>query len=54
LVISKRWRPITIDPMLVHIGSTYAAEACDTLSVPPGVSNNSMSPLTYQSNSGPT
>jgi len=52
LVKSKRCRPITIEPMLSHIGRTYAAEACDTLNQAPSVS--SVSPLEYQSNSGPT
>jgi hypothetical protein len=40
--------------MLFHIGFTYAAEAWDTFMLPPGVSNSSVSPLKYQSNSGPT
>jgi hypothetical protein len=37
--------------MLSHIGRTYAADACETLNPPPSVS--AVSPLKYQSNSGP-
>jgi hypothetical protein len=54
-VVSNRCRPITVTVIASQNGWTWSAEVRETWNVQPlGLAISSVSPLPYQSNSGPT